>query len=70
MVKSVCIYGSILLLVSNRRIIMKATKKIVCLALAIVLAGLALVMPVSAAKTTPLIIVDGINSTRDRRAHV
>ena len=43
---------------------MKATKKIVCLALAIVLAGLALVMPVSAAKTTPLIIVDGINSTR------
>ncbi len=43
---------------------MKATKKIVCLALAIVLAGLALVMPVSAAKTTPLVIVDGINSTR------
>lgn len=43
---------------------MKATKKIVCLALAIVLAGLALVMPVSAAKTMPLVIVDGINSTR------
>ena len=43
---------------------MKATKKIVCLALAIVLVGLVLVMPVSAAKTTPLVIVDGFNSTR------
>lgn len=43
---------------------MKATKKIVCLALAMLLAGLALVMPVAAAKTTPLVIVDGINSTR------
>ena len=43
---------------------MKATKKIVCLALAMLLAGLALVMPVSAAKTMPLVIVDGINSTR------
>ncbi len=43
---------------------MKATKKIVCLALAILLAGLALVMPVSAAKTTPLVIVDGFNSTK------
>lgn len=43
---------------------MKATKKIVCLTLAIVLAGLALVMPVSAAKTTPLVIVSGFNATK------
>ena len=43
---------------------MKATKKIVCLALAVLLAGLALIMPVSAAETMPLVIVDGINSTR------
>lgn len=43
---------------------MKATKKIVCLALALLLAGLALVMPVSAAKTTPLVIVSGFNSTQ------
>ncbi len=43
---------------------MKATKKIVCLTLAIVLAGLAFIMPVSAAGTTPLVIVDGFNSTK------
>ncbi len=42
---------------------MKATKKIVCLTLAIVMAGLAFVMPVSAAKTLPLVIVNGIGST-------
>ena len=43
---------------------MKATKKIVCLTLAIVLAGLAFIMPVSAAGATPLVIVDGFNSTK------
>ena len=53
-----------MLLVSNRRIIMKATKKIVCLALAIVMTALAFVMPVVAADEAPLVIVDGINSTR------
>ncbi len=42
---------------------MKATKKIVSITLAIVLVALAFVMPVSAAKTYPLIIVDGIFST-------
>ncbi len=43
---------------------MKATKKIVCLALAIVMASLAFVMPVVAADDLPLVIVDGFNSTR------
>ena len=43
---------------------MKATKKIVCLALAIVMTALAFVMPVVAADEAPLVIVDGINSTR------
>ena len=43
---------------------MKATKKIVCLTLAIVLAALAFAMPVSAAGATPLVIVDGFNSTK------
>jgi len=42
---------------------MKATKKIVSVTLAIVLVALAFVMPVSAAKALPLIIVDGIFST-------
>ena len=42
---------------------MKATKKIVSVTMAIVLVALAFVMPVSAAKTYPLIIVDGIFST-------
>lgn len=42
---------------------MKATKKIVSVTLAIVLVALAFVMPVSAAKGLPLIIVDGIFST-------
>ena len=43
---------------------MKATKKNVCLTLAIVLAALAFIMPVSAAGATPLVIVDGFNSTK------
>lgn len=43
---------------------MKATRKILCVTLAIVLAGLAFVMPVSAAKVYPLVIVDGIFSTK------
>ncbi len=43
---------------------MKATKKVLCVTLAIVLAGLAFVMPVSAAKVYPLVIVDGIFSTK------
>ncbi len=42
---------------------MKATKKIVCLTLAIVMAGLAFIMPVSAAQTLPLVMVNGIGST-------
>ncbi len=42
---------------------MKATKKIVSITMAIVLVALAFVMPVSAAKVYPLIIVDGIFST-------
>ena len=42
---------------------MKATKKIVCLTLAIVIAALAFVMPVSAADTPALVIVDGWSST-------
>ena len=49
---------------SYRRIIMKATKKIVCLALAIVMSVLAFVMPVVAADELPLVIVDGFNSTK------
>lgn len=43
---------------------MKATKKIVSITLALVLAVLAFVMPASAAKTYPLIFVDGIGSTK------
>ena len=42
---------------------MKATKKIVSVILAITLAVVAFVMPVSAAKVYPLVIVDGIFST-------
>lgn len=42
---------------------MKATKKIVSVILAITLAIVAFVMPVSAAKVYPLVIVDGIFST-------
>lgn len=42
---------------------MKATKKIVSITLALVLAVLAFVMPVSAAKTYPFIFVDGFGST-------
>ena len=43
---------------------MKAIKRIVCLTLAIVMAGLAFVMPVSAAGATPLIMIDGIGTTK------
>ena len=43
---------------------MKATKKIVSVILAITLAVVAFVMPVSAAKVYPLVIVDGIFSTQ------
>ena len=43
---------------------MKATKKIVCLTLAIVMAALAFVMPVAAADESPLVIVDGFASTK------
>ena len=42
---------------------MKATKKIVSVILAVTLAVVAFVMPVSAAKVYPLVIVDGIFST-------
>lgn len=42
---------------------MKATKKIVCLTLAIIMAALVFVMPVNAASTIPLIMVNGIGST-------
>ncbi len=42
---------------------MKATKKIVSITLAIVLVALAFVMPVSAAKTYPLIVIDGFASS-------
>ncbi len=42
---------------------MKATKKIVCLTLAIIMSALAFVMPVAAADTTALVIVDGWSST-------
>lgn len=43
---------------------MKATKKIVCLTLAMVITALAFVMPVAAADELPLVIVDGFNSTK------
>lgn len=43
---------------------MKATKRIVCLTLAIIMAALVFVMPVSAAKTVPLIMIDGIGTTK------
>ena len=43
---------------------MKATKKILCITLALVVAGLALLMPVSAsAADLPVIVVDGIGTT-------
>ena len=43
---------------------MKATKKILCITLALVVAGLALLMPVSAsAASLPVIVVDGIGTT-------
>lgn len=65
MLKSVRIYGSIMLSVSiARRIIMKATKKFLSIALAIVVAGLALIMPISASSADlPVIVVDGIGTT-------
>ena len=43
---------------------MKTTKKIVCLTLALIMAGLAFIMPVSAAGATPLVMIDGIGSTK------
>ncbi len=43
---------------------MKATKKIVCLTLAMVMVALAFVMPVAAADDLPLVIVDGFASTK------
>ena len=43
---------------------MKATKKIVSVILAIALTVVAFVMPVGAAKVYPLVIVDGIFSTK------
>ncbi len=43
---------------------MKTTKRIVCLTLALIMAGLAFVMPVSAAGATPLVMIDGIGSTK------
>lgn len=43
---------------------MKATKKIVCLTLAMVMVALAFVMPVAAADDMPLVIVDGFASTK------
>ena len=47
-----------------RRIIMKATKKILCITLALVVAGLALIMPISASSADlPVIVVDGIGTT-------
>ncbi len=43
---------------------MKATKKIVCLTLAVIMAGLAFIMPVSAAEATlPFIMVNGFASS-------
>lgn len=44
---------------------MKATKRIVCLSLALIMAGLAFIMPVSAAEEAaiPFIMVNGIGST-------
>ena len=47
-----------------RRIIMKATKKILCITLALVVVGLALIMPISASSADlPVIVVDGIGTT-------
>ena len=43
---------------------MKTTKKIVCLTLALIMAGLAFIMPVSAAGATPLVMIDGIGTTK------
>ena len=43
---------------------MKATKKIVCLTLAMVMVALAFVMPVAAADDLPLVIIDGFASTK------
>jgi len=43
---------------------MKATKRIVCLTLALIMTALAFVMPVSAAAPTPLVMIDGIGSTK------
>ena len=43
---------------------MKATKKILCITLALVVAGLALIMPISASSADlPVIVVDGIGTT-------
>ncbi|MBR0535361.1 MAG: hypothetical protein IIX14_03175 [Clostridia bacterium] len=43
---------------------MKATKRIVCLTLALIMTALAFIMPVSAATTVPLIMIDGIGTTK------
>ncbi len=43
---------------------MKTVRKIVCLTLALIMAGLAFIMPVSAAGATPLIMIDGIGTTK------
>lgn len=43
---------------------MKTTKKIVCLTLALIMTALAFVMPVSAAGATPLVMIDGIGTTK------
>lgn len=49
-----------------RRIVMKATKRIVCLTLALIMAGLAFIMPVSAAEEAaiPFVMINGIGSTK------
>ena len=48
-----------------RRNIMKATKKLLCLTLALVMAGLAFIVPVAAAEEAiPFIMVNGIGSTK------
>lgn len=44
---------------------MKATRKIVCLTLALIMAGLAFIVPVAAAEeTVPFIMINGIGSTK------
>ncbi len=43
---------------------MKATKRIVCLTLALIMTALVFVMPASAASTVPLVMIDGIGTTK------